>query len=98
MNGPLPGGALSALNITTPTIVKASPGVLYRILVVTVPTAAGAIYDSASLTGNGASNLIDNISIGGGAGPTQNYNLEWPCQVGIVVDPGTGGVVSVSYT
>lgn len=95
-NVPGPGGARSVLNVTTTTVIKASPGTLFKVLLVTPPTAAGAIYDSATVGGIATANLIDTI----GTGLTASYvfDLSWPCQNGIVVNPGTGGVVSVSYT
>lgn len=95
-NVPGPGGARSVLNVTTTTVIKASPGTLFKVLVVTPPTGAGGIYDSATTTGLGASNLID--SIGTGLSASYAFDLSWPCEVGITINPGTGGVVSVSYT
>ena len=91
-----PGGARSALNVTTTTVIKAAPGTLFKVIVVTAPTAAGGIYDSATTTGLGASNLID--SIGTGLATSYVFDLVWPCEVGITINPGTGGVMSVSYT
>lgn len=93
--GPLPGGARSALNITVTTVIKSAPGVIHRVLVVTPPTAAGGIYDSISISGLGASNLIDPIPTGLSA--AYEFNIDWPCQNGITINPGTGGVMSVSY-
>ena len=97
MAGPTPGGARSALNVTAPTVIKASPGVLFKVVVVTPPSANGGIYDWASTTGLAATNKIDTIN-SSGAAAGQDYVLDWPCLVGITVDPGTGGVMSVSYT
>ena len=93
--GPLPGGNKSALNVSTATVIKASPGVLVKVVVVTAPSAAGGIYDSAATTGLGASNLID--SIGQGLAVSYVFDLNWPCQNGITINPGTGGVMSISY-
>lgn len=94
--GPQPGGARSTLNVTATTVIKASPGTLYRVVVVKPPTAAGGIYDSATTSGLGASNLID--AIGTGLAASYVFSLEWPCQNGITINPGTGGVMSVSWT
>lgn len=96
MAAPNPGGARSKLNITSTTVIKASPGVLFKVVIVKPPTAAGGIYDSATTTGLGATNLID--SIGTGVAASYVFDLSWPCQVGITINPGTGGVMSVSYT
>ncbi len=91
-----PGGARSALNVSTTTTIKAAPGTLFKVVIVTPPTGAGGIYDSAVTTGLGASNLIDNI--GTGLAASYVFDLSWPCNAGITINPGTGGVVSVSYT
>lgn len=92
-----PGGARSKLNVTAPTVIKATPGTVFKVIVVAPPSANGGIYDWNSTTGLAATNKIDTIS-SSGAGAGQDYILDWPCAVGIVVDPGTGGVMSVSYT
>ncbi len=88
-----PGGARTALNITAPTVVKALPGLVFTLTVITSPSVAGGIYDSASTSGLSASNEVavigttsTIISLGG-----------WPCANGITINPGTGGVVAVSY-
>jgi len=94
--GPLPGGVHSVNHVTAPTLIKASKGVLHKITIITAPTGAGGMYDSATLGGISTSNQIDNI--GTGLANTTVFNLDWPCANGIVIDPGTGGVVSVSYS
>lgn len=91
-----PGGARSALNVSATTLIKAGAGTLFKVVIVTPPTAAGAIYDSATTGGISTSNLID--TIGTGLASSYVFDLAWPCANGIVVNPGTGGVVSVSYT
>ena len=96
MATPGPGGARSALNVTTTTVIKAAPGTLFKVVIITPPTSAGGIYDSAVTTGLGASNRID--TIGTGLAASYVFDLAWPCLVGITINPGTGGVVSVSYT
>lgn len=94
--GPLPGGTHAAYNITTKTLIKAGKGVLHKVTIITAPSGAGGMYDSATLAGTSTANQIDNI--GTGLANTTVFNLDWPCENGIVIDPGTGGVVSVSYT
>lgn len=94
--GPKSGGSNSVLNVTTTTVIKAAPGTLAKVVIVTAPSAAGGIYDSATTTGLGASNLID--SIGTGLAASYVFDLDWPCKVGITINPGTGGVMSVSFT
>lgn len=89
--GPRPGGSLSALDLTTATVVKASPGTVYRVVVNTAGSTAGGIYDAATTAGNVAANLVATIEAAG------VYNLEFPCATGILFEPGTGMVASVSY-
>ncbi|CAM2168026.1 conserved hypothetical protein [Burkholderia latens] len=89
---PRPGGSLSALDVSASTVVKTSPGTLYRVSVTTAGSAAGAAYDAAATNGNVATNLIAAIPNTVGV-----YLLEWPCANGILIVPGTGQVVSVSY-
>ena len=91
-----PGGARAALNVTTTTLIKSGPGTLFRVVVVTPPTVVGGIYDSATTGGISATNQIAPIATALTADTV--LELLWPCENGIVVNPGTGGVVSVSYT
>jgi hypothetical protein len=86
------GGTSSQLNITAATLVKATPGRLVKIEVTTAGSAAGAAYDAATTSGNVAANLIAPLpdTVGG-------IVLDWPCQNGILIVPGTGQVLSVSY-
>lgn len=94
---PREGGSQSKLDITAATVVKASPGTLYRVSVITAATAGtmGA-YDAATTGGASASSAIFSASSNWPAAGTV-IELQWPCQAGIVVNPGTGGVVSVSF-
>ncbi|WP_432734740.1 hypothetical protein [Ralstonia solanacearum] len=65
---------------------------LVRVNVLVAGSAGGAAYDSASLTGNSAANQI-------GAWPNTvgSYLIDMPCLAGIVIAPGAGQTVSVSY-
>ena len=92
---PGPGGGNSAFNVSTTTVIKASPGTLYRICVITPPTANGAAYDSATTGGIAATNEIVPITTAMTAGTV--IDVTWPCLSGITVNPGTSGVVSVSF-
>lgn len=92
---PGPGGTLAAYNITAATVIKAAPGWIFKVIIITPPTVAGGIYNSSVTTGLGSSNLIDPIGTTVLAG--DEINLDgWPCDSGITVNPGTGGVVTVS--
>ena len=85
------GGVSSLLNIAAATVVKSGVGRIVKVSV-TVAGAVGNIYDSASTTGNSATNLIAVIPAVVGV-----YTLEWPVGTGIVIAPGAAQVVSVSY-
>ena len=86
-------GTKSFLNVTTKTLVKATPGRIAKInVLVAGGTNTGAIYDHATTTGTAAANLVAVIPDAVGS-----YTFDFPCATGIVVDPGTGNTVSISY-
>ena len=89
-------GSANALGITTATVVKAGKGVLYSISEVVDGSGAGAIYDSASTTGNTTANAIATIPATGGT--LNNINLPFVFVNGLVVAPGTGQTIAVSYS
>jgi hypothetical protein len=91
---PHPGGNTTTLNISATTVLKSAPGRVYVVSVVTAGTAAGAIYDSTSTTGNTAANQIGVIPAAVGT----YYFYGMPTATGIVVSPPTvTGVVSASW-
>lgn len=90
--GPYPGGNRSVLNITAATVVKATSGVLVTVSVFVAGSAAGAAYDLATNT-PAAANEIGVIPNAVGL-----YEFQWPCSTGILIVPGTGQSVSVSYS
>ncbi len=90
---PREGGSLNNLNITAATLVKATPGTLYRVSVTVAGSAAGSAYDFGATTGQGAANLIAAIPNTVGV-----IELVFPCNTGILIVPGTGQTVSVSYS
>ena len=83
-------GAQSLANITTATVVKASAG---RVAVVSVITAgvAGAIYDanSTAVTTNKLWTIPATVGL---------TTINLPTNFGIVVAPGAGQVVVISYS
>jgi len=94
---PRPGGSLSALNVSTKTAVKATGGTVYRVVVLQVATAGTfGVFDAATPGAATGATAIYEVSASWPAAGTVIY-LEFPCRNGIVVDPGTGGAVSVSY-
>lgn len=95
-----PGGATpayltahaSVLCVTgAPQVLKATAGTVVTVSVLTPGAATGAIYDAAT-TGSTAGKQVGVIPMTSGV-----VKLEFPCLVGIVVAPGSGQTVSVSY-
>jgi hypothetical protein len=96
-------GKNSALNITAATVVKvpADNGAvgglaeicrIVRVQVIVAGSAAGAVYDSKATTGNSAANQVAVLP-----NTVGTYLIDMPCFTGIVVAPGTGQTVAVSF-
>lgn len=85
-------GLSATLNLTTATVVKPAPGRVQRVTVLVAGSAAGAVYDSALPSGNGASNQVASIP-----NVVGSYLIDFPCAQGICVAPGTGQTLAVSY-
>jgi hypothetical protein len=92
-------GKSSALNISTPTLVVAvskdqslAQARVVRVNVLVAGTTAGTVNDSASVAGAGAANEI--AALPNVVGPIL---IDFPILAGLVIVPGTGQVVSVSY-
>lgn len=83
----------SALNnITAATVVKPAPGRIVRVQVLVAGSAAGAVYDATSTSGNTVANQV---------GVTPNvagsYLIDHPCVNGVVVAPGAGQTLAVTF-
>lgn len=93
----LPGGGSAGLNITAAAVIKATPGILYRINVVAPGTVGSLVINDCATTGAAtAANTI--ISIPFGSLPV-TIPLGWPCAVGIVVSAvTTGGQFTISFS
>jgi hypothetical protein len=87
-----PNGSFAALNLTTAQVVKAAPGVLYK--VVCVVAGSITLNDLASTSGSAAANTIFTGSVTAG----QVIELDWPCLTGIAVTAITTAQVNVSYS
>lgn len=84
--------ANSALNITVATVVKAAPGTALVATVVVAGAGAGSINDCITTGAADATNTI--ASLPTTVGPIA---LNFPCQLGIVVKPGAGQTIAISY-
>lgn len=91
-NAPTPQGSESWLNITAATVVKATPGVAVSACVVVAGSAAGAVYDATSTSGNTAANQVGVLPTTAG-----NVALNALCATGIVVAPGTGQTIALFF-
>jgi len=86
-------GSSPLYNITTATVVKNTAGRLARINVVSAGASAGSVSDTPTLAGVVASNLISTLpNIAG------TFEIDWPFVNGLVVTPGSGQVIAVSFT
>lgn len=85
-------GQSSALNITAATIVKPINGRILRFQVLVAGTTPGAAYDSVSTSGNTVANQV-------GVAPNTvgSYLIDHPCVNGLVVIPGAGQTLAVTY-
>lgn len=84
-------GTKTALYVNGTTVIKAQPGMVAQINVL-VAGVAGTVNDCATTAAVATANEI--AAIPATVGPIR---LGFPCAVGIVVAPGAGQVVSVSY-
>jgi hypothetical protein len=90
-------GSMNRLNVTAITAVKASAGRVCKVTVVAVATAGNfAVYDVATTGAAATANAILKYTASWPAVGTV-ITLDFPCTAGIVVDPGTGGQVAVSF-
>ena len=85
-------GINTFLNISAATAIKSSRGRIVKVNVTTAGSTAGSVYDRATTSGTGAANLVAAIP-----NTVGTYTIDFPCANGIVVTPGTGMVVSVSF-
>lgn len=87
-----PAGATStSLNVSVPTVIKAAPGTILTVMVITPGSAPGTVNDVATNAPT-AGNFVGPIP--NAVGPVA---FNWPCQAGILVVPGTDQVVNVSW-
>ena len=86
-------GTGSKLNITAATAVKAGPGRLIRVSVLVAGSGTGTVNDCATTGAAATANEVFVIPETVGV-----YTLEWPHLVGIVIVPGTGQTIAVSYS
>lgn len=85
-------GKTSRLNITAATVVKAAAGRVARVSVLVVGSTVGTVNDLATTSGAAVANQVAVIPMAVGT-----YEINMPCAVGILVTPGTGQTLAVSF-
>lgn len=86
-------GMDTRLNITAATVVKAAPGRVARVSVIVAGSAAGSVNNALTTGAAAASNQLFVVPNTAGS-----YVIDMYCSTGIVVVPGTGQTLAVSYT
>lgn len=86
-------GSASAENISAAMLLRKGPGRVARVSVTTAGTTVGSVHDAASTTLTAASVLL--ATIPNTVGVTI---INMPVENGLVITPGTGQVLSVSYS
>jgi hypothetical protein len=91
-------GSNNKLNVNAATAVKTSAGRVCKVVVVTVATGGTfGIYDTNATGSAATANAIYPPVTSSWPAAGTIINLDFPCLTGIVVNPGTGGVVAVSF-
>lgn len=85
-------GKSRVLNISAATVVKVTAGRIVKVQVLTAGTTVGTVNDLNVTTGAALANQV--AAIPNSVGP---FDISMPCSTGILVVPGTGQVVAVSY-
>lgn len=98
VDSPTTGYAV-AFNITAATLIKTGPGLVAKVAVLVAGTTLGSVNDVATVGAVAVGNQLAAIPIGTTIGPGGAViELEMPFFLGLVVTPGTNGVLSVSYS
>ena len=84
-------GASIAQSLTVSTVVKAMAGRIVRVSVTVAGSATGTIYDGASVVATTKPIYVIPDTVG-------VYLVSLPCAYGVLVTPGTGMTVTVSYS
>ena len=82
----------TVLNISAAAVVKAAPGLIGRVNVITAGSAAGTVNDCLTTGAAATANAVATIPNTVGSYPIEMYT-----STGIVVVPGSGQVLTISY-
>ena len=86
------GAGHSSLNLTASTAIAGATKVA-KVVVVVAGSAAGGVYDCAATGDAAAGNLVATIPAAIGV-----IALDWALATGLVIVPGTGQTVAVSWS
>ena len=85
-------GMKTAKNLTAATVVQGGIGRIAKVSVIVAGSAVGTVNDvlttAAAAVGNQLAVIPNTIGV---------YDVDMPCGLGIVIVPGTGQTVAVSY-
>ena len=87
-------GVSTKEGITTPTVVKTSPGRVASVSIIVAGSSSGMIYDSASLVQSSPLWPIPEAAKTSG----EPYEVNLPTDSGILVVPGSGQSVTVNWS
>lgn len=86
-------GTTAFLGSSAPTLVTIGAGRLVNVYVIVAGSAAGTIHDAASVAAATAGNtLIDTPTT------TGIYQVNIPYSSGLIIQPGTGQVINITYS
>lgn len=85
-------GLTSTTNISAATVVKAVPGRIVRVSVITAGSSPGGVHNTTTTGGASTANQVFVIPNAVGV-----HTLHWPMSSGVVVVPGTGQLVAVTF-
>lgn len=83
----------SALNITANTVVKSAHGFVATVSVLVAGSANGGLYDAATVSA-----AVDATEIFSIPQTVGTYTINFPTLNGIVVKPGAGQTIAISYS
>jgi hypothetical protein len=86
-------GNTATYNLSASTVIKATPGRVCKVSVITAGSAPGTINNCITTGAAAASNEIFVVPNTAGM-----YDIDWPCSTGITYILGTGQVVAISFT
>lgn len=86
-------GSLTALNITAASVVKTGAGRVAKVSVLVAGSAAGSVNDAAT---TGAAAVANQLAVV--PNTVGIYLIDMPITNGLVVTPGTGQTLAVSYS